>query len=46
MIRRLMCWLGWHSLSYEPLFFDGASLHVRCKWCGYEGMMDSQGNLF
>ena len=26
--------------------FDGASAHCTCKWCGYKGMVDSQGNLF
>ena len=31
---------------YETTGFDGASLHCRCKWCGYEGLVDSQGNLF
>ena len=32
--------------DYETTGFDGASLHCRCKWCGYEGLVDSQGNLF
>lgn len=48
MIKRFFCWLGWHSFigGYEPLFFDGASMHARCRWCGYEGMLDSHGELF
>ena len=46
-IRPMYCkLLRWHSYSYEPIGFDGASVHARCKWCGYEGMVDSQGNLF
>lgn len=32
--------------DYESISFDGASVHCKCKWCGYEGMVDSQGNLF
>lgn len=25
---------------------DGCSAHAKCKYCGMEGMIDSQGNLF
>jgi len=48
VIKRFFCWLGWHSWigGYELLYHDGCSTHARCKWCGYEGMIDSQGNLF
>ena len=47
-IKRFLCRIGWHSFTagFEPAGFDGASKHARCKWCGYEGMIDSQGNLF
>ena len=45
-LRRFWCWMKWHSFSYEYTGFDGASAHARCKWCGYEGMIDSQGNLY
>ena len=38
--------MAWHSRNYETTSFDGCSVHARCKWCGYEGMIDSQGNLF
>lgn len=38
--------LPWHSGSYEITGHDGCSAHARCRWCGYEGMIDSQGNLF
>lgn len=43
--KRFCCWMGWHG-PREATGFDGASVHARCKWCGYEGMIDSQGNLF
>ena len=48
-IKRFCCWVGWHSVpfaGYENIGFDGLSEHARCRWCGYEGMIDSQGNLF
>lgn len=47
-MKRFFCWIGWHSFwsGYEWIGFDGASVHARCKWCGGEGMVDSQGNLF
>lgn len=40
------CWIGWHSYHYDTIGFDGCSEHAKCQWCGYEGMIDSQGNLF
>lgn len=45
-IKQLFCRIGWHSFGYDYISHDGASSHARCKWCGYEGMVDSQGNLF
>lgn len=45
-MKRFFCWLRWHSVSYEFLYYDGCSQHARCRWCGFEGMVDSQGNLF
>jgi len=47
-IKQFCCWIGWHSWfsGFENTGFDGCSVHARCKWCGYEGMIDSQGNLF
>ena len=51
-MKKLFCKIGWHTFIpfYHPhwqfLENDGASDHVRCNWCGYEGMIDSQGNLF
>jgi len=38
--------LPWHSPSPEHIGFDGCSVHARCRWCGYEGMLDSNGDLF
>lgn len=48
MIKRFFCWMGWHSFfrGYQPVRYDGVNMHARCPWCGYEGMIDSQGNLF
>jgi len=47
VVKRFFCWMGWHSFpNFEYISFDGASEHARCRWCGYEGMIDSQGNLF
>jgi hypothetical protein len=48
MFKRFACWIGWHSIfvGFDHTGFDGCSAHARCKWCGYEGMIDSQGNLF
>lgn len=46
--KRFACWIGWHShmSKYEYVGFDGTSARCRCPWCGYVGMVDSQGNLF
>lgn len=48
-IKRLCCRMGWHRIGgwhtkvNDPLNFQ---VYARCKWCGFEGMIDSQGNLF
>ncbi len=57
-LKRFCCWIGWHSIfagfdgphipdpfpsSEDPLHF---LVFARCRWCGYEGQIDSQGNLF
>ena len=45
--RKHACKIGWHSYpNFNHIGFDGASEHASCKWCGYSGMIDSQGNLF
>ncbi len=53
IIKRLFCWIGWHSypVGYDNLHHDPDDplqflLFAKCKWCGYEGQIDSQGNLF
>ncbi len=45
-LKRFCCRMGWHSIGYQIYEFDGCSFHATCKWCGYKGMIDSQGNLF
>ena len=45
-IKRLHCRIGWHSYRYDPVSFDGCSVHARCRWCRGVGKVDSQGNLF
>ena len=48
LLKKLFCKFGWHSypVGFEITGHDGASSHAKCKWCGYKGMIDSQGNLF
>ena len=46
MLKRLLCRIKWHSWSYNNTHHDGCSQHASCKWCSFEGMVDSQGNLF
>lgn len=47
-LQKFFCKIGWHCHGKDYIYesFDGASLHCKCKWCGYRGMVDSQGNLF
>ncbi len=46
-VQRFCCFMGWHSHGdWEYLHFDGASQHARCKWCGFEGMLDHGGSIF
>jgi len=52
-LKKLCCFMGWHSIFVG---FDDVHHHkndpfkfltfAKCKWCGYEGQIDSQGNLF
>lgn len=53
LYKRFCCWVGWHSHSFFranggfiTTGFDGCSVHAKCRWCGYRGLIDSQGNLF
>lgn len=45
---RFWCgFMGWHPHRQRERFgFDGASIHARCRRCGYVGMEDSMGCLF
>lgn len=47
-LQKIYCKIGWHCHTSDYIFdySDGASDHCTCKWCGYKGMVDSQGNLF
>jgi hypothetical protein len=47
-MKKIFCWMGWHSFfsGYDYESFDGCSIHAKCKWCDFKGMVDSQGNLF
>lgn len=47
-LQKFYCKIGWHCHMKDYIYddFDGASCHCTCKWCGYKGMVDSQGNLF
>jgi len=45
-IKRLFCKIGWHSIGFEIVGFDGASQIAKCTWCKGIGLLDSQGNLF
>jgi hypothetical protein len=46
--RKFSCSMGWHSPAFrwKRTRHDGVSQHAVCPWCNYEGMIDSQGNLF
>lgn len=40
--------LGWHRVVLDSDQAIGYSINIDayCSRCGYEGMLDSQGNLF
>lgn len=46
--KKFACWIGWHSppSKWEAVETKFGTTHCKCPWCGYEGMVDSQGNLF
>lgn len=52
--KKFACWIGWHShpefANYRQLSSPNDPLKflvfAECRWCGYQGMLDSQGNLF
>ena len=46
ILKWLRCnFFGWHKPD-KVGYFDGCSLHSRCRFCGEEIMQDSQGNWF
>lgn len=48
LYKRFACWIGWHSPSHmwETVESKYGTSREKCPWCGYEGLVDSQGNLF
>jgi len=52
IIKKMFCKIGWHSIvsgfahSQKNKGRTGFLTFARCKWCGHEGQIDSQGNLF
>ena len=38
--------LHWHEPDDSPSWYDGCSMHCKCKYCGKHIMQDSQGNWF
>jgi hypothetical protein len=39
--------MEWHMPNEDdPEYFDGCSVHAKCKHCGKGIMQDSQGNWF
>lgn len=46
LIGNFLCKIGWHSVNWNVTKHDGYNIHAKCKRCGYEGLVDSQGNLF
>ena len=55
MWKKIRLWfckhLDWHSIDPKSIYTDPKDpAHFltfgKCKICGYEGMIDSQGNLF
>ena len=49
-LRSFYCKIGWHSYThlYIVVEQDVCTQYkkYKCPWCGYEGLVDSQGNLF
>jgi hypothetical protein len=49
MWQRFMLWCckrNWHKHPYRYTTHDGITWRAICPRCGFEGMVDSQGNLF
>lgn len=57
MLKRLFCRIGWHSFPVGfdsipdpptnlPGTIPSITERARCRWCQFEGRVDSQGNLY
>lgn len=46
LLRKFLCWIGWHNGYSGPIWWDGCSFHSLCRHCGSAVMQDSQGNWF
>jgi len=46
LIKRFFCWMGWHSLTYDTVYYDGHIRHAKCRWCGKYGIVDTIGKFF
>ena len=45
-IKAFFCKIGWHFGEYEKIDNYNFNGRYRCKNCGYEGLVDSNGDLF
>lgn len=50
-LKGLCCRMGWHAIDRTSVHTSprdplGFLRFARCRWCGYEGQVDGQGNLF
>ncbi len=50
-IKKMFCKIGWHKILKDSIHYHENDplkflVFAKCKWCGYEGQIDSQGNLF
>ena len=52
LLKKFSCLIGLHSLgTYENVHYSKDDplkvlVFARCRWCKFEGQVDSQGNLF
>ena len=52
-LKKFFCYMGWHSYfsGYDDVHGHSNDpynilKYGKCKWCGFEGQIDSQGNLY
>lgn len=46
LLKKFACKVGWHSFGNYELVETPICNKYKCKWCGYIGMVDSQGKFF